>query len=395
MCVLRVFAVCPACGRRVVYVPSDDDLRRLESSGIASVSFDHGDHVLVVFFDRQGRARGTEVHKFVSGRKGFVSGGRVSVEKLGLDRDILDRLIARGLTFVDDVLWFHPARLSELLGLDVQVTAEILERAFKVLEESSRGGMFVKSSELTEVEVRKRFLHSGSTGLDRILSGGFATGEVTELVGEYRTGKSQVCFTVLATVFLAPEDGGLNDGDISAVIIDSEHTFNVERLKAILERFDLDESVLDRILVGRPTNSIHQRRMINELFNVVKRENVKLVVVDSLTKLPRVDFSSRRELYDRQRLILDMVETLRRIARTYDIPILVTNQVTADPSDDSLPEISRAKPIGGHVLAHNVDTRLYLEYVDRNLRRVKVIDSSWLPPGETNIKITDMGIMDP
>lgn len=54
----------------------------------------------------------------------------------------------------------------------------------------------------TEFHLRRTELVSittGSKNLDNILGGGMETGSITELYGEFRTGKSQLCHTLAVT----------------------------------------------------------------------------------------------------------------------------------------------------------------------------------------------------
>lgn len=310
-----------------------------------------------------------------------------------------DKLKKAGIYFLKDVLMFNPLRLAEAARISVESAEKIIEESLEILEKLGRKEYgFEKALELLEIEKEvKKTLHTGSKNLDDILRGGYCVGEVTELAGAYRTGKTQACLTALATVFLPEDEGGLNDGDVYAVLIDAEHTFSPRRMEPIFQRFDIDPRwALDRILVGKPKNSHHQLKMIENLVKVVKNRNIKLVIVDSLTKLPRADFSGRGELYERQRMILSMVEKLRRIAEAYSLVALVTNQVVAVPDASPYSKlVDKEKPIGGHVLAHTVDTRLYLSFVKEDIRRVEIIDSSRLPPAVTRIRITEAGIADP
>lgn len=394
MLFLRVFAICPKCKRRIVFTPSREDLEGLKKGGIASISFNHGDHILVIFYDKDGRARGTEVHKFINNK--IVSSSSLKVDELSIDdlplnKEVKEILKMKGLYYLKDLVWFHPLRLSEYTGLSQREAERLIEFALEKYERSqSILGDYMSVSMIAKKESEKKFLHTGSKNLDSILMGGFASGEITELVGEYRTGKSQLCLTALVAAFLPPDKGGLNEGDMKAVFIDSERTFSERRIRLIFERFKIDRSFLDDILVGRPMNTIHQKKMIERLPKVARSENVKLVIVDSLTRLPRIDYKDVSELYKRQRIILEMVETLKRLSQTYNLIVLITNQVLADFSKDG-----GIKPIGGHVLAHSVDTRLFLEYVDEEKRKVSIMDSSWLPYNETIIAISDGGIIDP
>ncbi len=42
-------------------------------------------------------------------------------------------------------------------------------------------------------------LTTGSKELDKLLGGGIETGSITEIFGEFRTGKSQLCHTLAVT----------------------------------------------------------------------------------------------------------------------------------------------------------------------------------------------------
>jgi DNA repair protein RAD51 len=43
------------------------------------------------------------------------------------------------------------------------------------------------------------FLTTGSKELDKLLQGGIETGSITEMFGEFRTGKTQLCHTLCVT----------------------------------------------------------------------------------------------------------------------------------------------------------------------------------------------------
>ena len=66
--------------------------------------------------------------------------------------------------------------------------------------------------------------------------GGFETGSITELYGEFRTGKTQLCHTLCVTCQLPLSRGG---GEGKALYVDTEGTFRPERLKDIAARYGL------------------------------------------------------------------------------------------------------------------------------------------------------------
>ncbi|VDN35505.1 unnamed protein product [Cylicostephanus goldi] len=99
-------------------------------------------------------------------------------------------------------------------------------------------------------------IRTGSSALDRLIGGGVETGHITEIFGEYRTGKSQLCHS-LAVICQLPISMGGAEG--KCMWIDTEGTFRPERLVPIAERFNMDSKhVLENIAVARCYNSDHQ-----------------------------------------------------------------------------------------------------------------------------------------
>ena len=93
------------------------------------------------------------------------------------------------------------------------------------------------------------YLTTGSNDLDQLLGGGLETGSITELYGEFRTGKTQLCHQLCVTCQLPYKDGG---GQGMAMYIDCEGTFRPERLVPIAERYGLDkDQVLDNVAFAR------------------------------------------------------------------------------------------------------------------------------------------------
>ena len=86
------------------------------------------------------------------------------------------------------------------------------------------------------------------------------TGSLTELYGEFRTGKTQMCHTLCVICQLPVEQGG---GEGKALYIDTEGTFRPERLAQISQRFGLDANeVMDNIAYARAYNSEHQQQLL-------------------------------------------------------------------------------------------------------------------------------------
>ena len=58
---------------------------------------------------------------------------------------------------------------------------------------------FQKASDYYEQRKNLVFIKTGSNNLDQLLGGGLETGSITELFGEFRTGKTQLCHTLCVT----------------------------------------------------------------------------------------------------------------------------------------------------------------------------------------------------
>ena len=244
------------------------------------------------------------------------------------------------------------------------------------------------------LEERKRILRitSGSKQLDDLLGGGFESNSITELFGEFRTGKTQICHTLCVTCQLPRSSGG---GEGKAIYIDTEGTFRPEKLAPIAERFGLDEKeVIENVFYARAYNSDHQNRLLLQVCGLMCEHKFSLLIVDSATALYRTDYTGRGELSSRQMSLAKFLRNLQKIADEHKVVVVITNQVVATVDGNSFAGNDK-KPIGGHIMAHACQTRLYLRKSQRNNRICKIYDSPSLPESETTYSITDKGIDDP
>ncbi|KAG4065180.1 hypothetical protein HA402_007577 [Bradysia odoriphaga] len=99
-------------------------------------------------------------------------------------------------------------------------------------------------------------LTTGSSRSDTLLGGGIETGSITEVYGEFRTGKTQLCHTLAVTCQLPIEVNGVA---AKCLYIDTEGTFRPKRIVAIAKRFNLNPTeTLNNIVVARAFSSDHQ-----------------------------------------------------------------------------------------------------------------------------------------
>jgi meiotic recombination protein DMC1 len=120
-----------------------------------------------------------------------------------------------------------------------------------------------------------------------------------------------------------------------------------------------------------------------------------VLIIDSIMGNLRVDFGGGRgELSERQQKLGAMLSTLKKISEEYNVAVVITNQVISDPGGGAMFVSDPKKPIGGHVLAHAVTTRISLRKGKAEQRVMKLVDSPWLPEAEASFALSNDGAVD-
>lgn len=187
------------------------------------------------------------------------------------------------------------AKVEKLLA----EAAKIGKLRFKICKQSKSYFLMISTVQMgivsaTEMHAKRAELISITTGsreLDKLLGGGIETGSITEIFGEFRTGKTQICHTLAVTCQLPTSKGGAEG---KCMYIDTEGTFRPERLLAIAERFGLtSEEVLDNVAYARAYNTDHQLNLLIQASAMFSESRYSLMIVDSATALYRTDYSGR------------------------------------------------------------------------------------------------------
>lgn len=236
-------------------------------------------------------------------------------------------------------------------------------------------------------------MSTGSKQLDDVLGGGVLSMSITEVFGEFRCGKTQLCHTLCVTAQL-PKDMGGSEGKVA--YIDTEGTFRPDRIRSIAERFQVDaDACLENISYARALNSEHQMELAEQLGLQFADGTYRLLVVDSIMACFRVDYSGRGELNDRQQKLNQHLSSLIRLAEDYNVAVFLTNQVQSDPGASSLfAAADGRKPVGGHILAHASATRILLRKGRGEERVAKLQDSPDMAEKECVYVIGEGGIKD-
>ena len=276
------------------------------------------------------------------------------------------------------------ATVAELVsaGIGEQVAEKVIEAARK-----SRAITFVRGDELVELRRNIRKLTTGCSSLDILLQGGIETQSLTEFYGEFGSGKSQLCHQLCVTVQLGEAQGGLNG---NVLYIDTEATFRPERVQQMAPRFGIKpKEVLKGIVYAEAYTSNHQTVLLENADEVIKENNIKLIIIDSVMSHFRSEYIGREMLANRQQQLNKHLHKLMRLSRAFNTAAVITNQVMASPDAFFSKAVS---PVGGHILGHMSHNRIFLRKGRNNMRIAKLTASPSLPEGEIPMRITERGI---
>ncbi|KAL7720124.1 DNA repair protein RAD51-like protein [Entamoeba marina] len=316
----------------------------------------------------------------------------IPVDKLegvnGIASGDIKKLKEGGIYTVQALAYSSIKSLIQIRGVSDKKAEKLLAEARKLVPLG-----FVNAAELNQSRKDVIKISTGSRELDKLLHGGFETGSITELFGEFRTGKSQLCHQLCITTQLGTDVGGA-EGRV--IYIDTEGTFRPERLTEIAERYELDpEEALNNVVVARAHNTDHQLELLQQASAMMSADRYGLLIIDSATALYRTDYSGRGELSARQMHLAKFLRALQRIADEFSVAVVLTNQVVATVDGAaSMFGGDTKKPIGGNIIAHASTTRLYLRKGKGDSRICKIYDSPCLPESEATFCIKGNGIDD-
>ncbi|KAA0013918.1 MAG: DNA repair and recombination protein RadA [Thermoplasmata archaeon] len=303
----------------------------------------------------------------------------------GVGPAIAKKLEEAGYSDLMAIAVASPSELAEVADIGEGTASKIIQAA----REKADVGGFETGDVLLERLKERQHLTTGSKALDELLGGGFETQAITELFGEFGSGKTQIAHQLCVNVQLSEDEGGL-DGE--AIFIDTENTFRPERILQMAEGIGVDgKEALKKIHVASAFNSNHQMMLVEKAGEIAKEYPIKLLVVDSLTGHFRAEYVGRGALAERQQKLNKHMHALLKFARVHNAVICVTNQVAARP-DVFFGDPTQ--PIGGHIVGHTAMFRLYLRKSKGGRRIARLIDSPHLPEGEAVFIVKEEGIRD-
>ena len=219
-----------------------------------------------------------------------------------------------------------------------------------------------------------------NSSLDALLGGGFEKGVITKIFGPPSSGKSNITLALAVNV-------ARNNKKV--IYIDTEGGISIDRIKQISGP-DFSR-VANNIIVFEPTNFLEQNDNLKAIEVWLRKNNadIDLIVLDSAVALYRVDDMKSSKL---NKELGKQMGILSKIARKYDVAVVLTNQIYNAFDDEGNNDI---RAVGGTILQYWSKVILQLERGDETSKRVAtLIRHRSIPEGKKAIfSITSRGII--
>jgi len=302
----------------------------------------------------------------------------------GVGPSTAEKLAAAGIDSLLAIAVSTIGQLSDLAGVSEAVARKMIQASRDMMDMGfeTADTVLEKRKDVTKIK-------SGSEGFDDVMGGGFETGAITELFGEFGSGKTQVAHQLAVNIQLSTKQ---NPNGFKVIYVDTENTFRPERIIQMAQKVDLDPNeTLKNIKIARAYNSDHQMLLCEKAEDLMKTGEYKLLIVDSLTAHFRAEFIGRGTLSERQQKLNKHMHQLLKIADMYNCAVIVTNQVMARPN---VMFGDPTQAIGGHVVGHSSTFRIYLRKGKKGSRVAKLVDSPNLPENECMFYVNTSGLSD-
>jgi len=214
---------------------------------------------------------------------------------------------------------------------------------------------------------------TGCSFIDNLM-GRLETDVITTIYGPGGCGKTLACIMVAKEV--------AKTGKV--LYIDTEGSFSVERLKQVSgESF---QQILDNFIFMKPTSFAEQRRVFDTLKETIN-DDIKLIVVDTIAMLYRLELGKNEEVYETNRELGRQISVLTEMARTKNIPVMVTNQVYSNLDNNG-----SVKMVGGDILVYGSKCLIEISKGHNGKRKAALRKHRSQKEKEIEFTITQTGI---
>jgi len=222
-------------------------------------------------------------------------------------------------------------------------------------------------------------LSTGSKPLDILLNGGYEKGVITTLYGESGSGKSNICMLSALTASKQAK---------KVVYVDTEGGFSIERASQLFPRDH--EKLIENMIFFNPTSFEEQKESFDQIRDAASQSRLGLVVVDSIVMLYRLKMGTKEEIPNTNKELARQLRILSEIARKYDVPVLVTNQVYADFNNPD-----NVRMVGGDLLKYWSKAIVKLSKEDGSICSAAIYKHRSLPQARTTyFEIKNSGLIE-
>lgn len=312
------------------------------------------------------------------------------LKRTGVSNEICEQLKRHQIESCKDLLSLTPVEVMHSAQLSYQKALVLLQSV----------GKAIAPPLTTALELWKQ--HSDSCFstlmpvLDKLLRGGLPCGTITEVTGPSGCGKTQLCLMLSVLATLPKKLGGLES---SVIYIDTESAFSAERLVEIAQSrfpdyFNCKERVLQmagRVHLFRELTCQDVLNRLERLEEDIISTGAGLLILDSVASVVRKEFDTTlpSNLIHRSNLLGHEATTLKYLAHQFNIPVVLTNQITTHVGAQDSGFVTAAL---GNTWSHSVNTRFIVQYVDAHQRQILIAKSPVAPFAVLNYTIQKQGI---
>ena len=291
-----------------------------------------------------------------------------------------------GVTSIIDICIRGAREISEITGVAKPKADAWVFNSHKILEDNK----LIRRTDLDVIDLMDYqdnypTLKSQCLAVDELLGGGVKPECVYEVYGEYGSGKTQFCFTLVSQA--------LSEGE-NVVWVDCEDTFRPRRILQIMkERGYVEdregmEDVLKRVHYFYAPQTEQLMGTVNALSKTLQKVKPRIVILDGAIGQFREEYLGRGTLADRQNQIARLMTHIKNISFYFRCTVIFTNQVQTDPS---IMFGDPVKPIGGNVVGHAATYRIYFKKSGKK-RIARMVDSPEHPQADAEYILNAKGI---
>lgn len=311
------------------------------------------------------------------------------LKRTGVSHDMCEQLKRHQIESCKDLLSLSAVDVMHVAGLSYQKASVLLQSVSKA----------VAPPVTTALELWKQqsCFSTSLPALDKLLRGGLPCGTITEVTGPSGCGKTQMCLMLSVLATLPKSEGGLES---SVIYIDTESAFSAERLVEIAQsRFPDYFSGKERVLQMAGRVHLFRELTCQDVLNRLDRleediisTGAGLIILDSVASVVRKEFDTTLpgNLMHRSNLLGHEASTLKYLAHQFNIPVVLTNQITTHVG--SKVDSGFVTAALGNTWSHSVNTRLIVQYVDPHQRQILIAKSPVAPFAVLNYTIEKQGI---